>query len=124
MQAVPVGFCGTASCAFPSILGLPYRRRICVCPPGLFYDHGTLVGFISGPDSPWTYLARNALLQMNQHGVRSFFASVPYPSYFNGSLWTLQYEFLCYLSVAGLGIVAVLRRVPLIVRFFLWAVLT
>ena len=84
-------------------------------PLAFFHDHGTLVGFISGPDSPWTYLARNALLQMNQHGVRSLLASLPYPSYFNGSLWTLQYEFLCYLSVAGLGIVAVLRRVPLIV---------
>jgi peptidoglycan/LPS O-acetylase OafA/YrhL len=42
------------------------------------------------------------------------FGSVPYPGHVNGSLWTIQYEFVCYLLVMGLGAVGLLRRPRLV----------
>jgi peptidoglycan/LPS O-acetylase OafA/YrhL len=38
------------------------------------------------------------------------FASNPLPDVVNASLWTVSYEFLCYLGVAILGLTMVLRR--------------
>lgn len=35
---------------------------------------------------------------------------VPFPGEWNGSLWTLQWEFLCYLGVLGVGLLGLLRR--------------
>jgi peptidoglycan/LPS O-acetylase OafA/YrhL len=40
---------------------------------------------------------------------------VPYPFVFNSSLWTLEYEFTCYLCVAALGIAGVIRRAPALI---------
>ena len=39
---------------------------------------------------------------------------VPYPVAWNGSLWSLYYEFLCYLAIGGLLAIGVLRRHPLV----------
>jgi peptidoglycan/LPS O-acetylase OafA/YrhL len=38
------------------------------------------------------------------------FATNPLPHEMNGSLWTIRYEFVCYLMLAGLGIMGVIRR--------------
>jgi peptidoglycan/LPS O-acetylase OafA/YrhL len=37
---------------------------------------------------------------------------VPYPGGWNGSLWTLYYEFLSYLAIAGLAVIGWVRRSP------------
>jgi peptidoglycan/LPS O-acetylase OafA/YrhL len=34
----------------------------------------------------------------------------PFPQYINGSIWTIRYEFYCYLILACLGLAGVLRR--------------
>ena len=85
-----------------------------------YYEHGTLAGFTSGPYSPWSYLASNALLQMNQYNIGALLSNVPLPSIFNKSLWTLQYEFLCYLSVAALGLIGALRLKASVAILFLF----
>ena len=54
---------------------------------------------------PFSFVYANALLKMNQVGVAA-------PEVFlgNGSLWTLFFEFLCYLLLAGLSFVGVMRH--------------
>jgi len=88
------------------------------------YEHGTLHGYLHGyPDPPGDYLRRNALLTMNQYGINSLLAGNPWPNAWNGSLWTLIYEFKCYLGVMVLGIFGVLQRGRLFVlalTAFLW----
>jgi peptidoglycan/LPS O-acetylase OafA/YrhL len=89
-------------------------------PLAFYYEHGTLAGFTSGPYSPWSYLGSNALLQMNQYNIGALPAYVPLPLIFNKSLWTLQYEFLCYLSVAALGLIGALRLKAAVAILFLF----
>ena len=38
----------------------------------------------------------------------------------NGSLWSIRYEFLCYLGLAAFGMMGILRRRPLVVLFVLF----
>lgn len=50
------------------------------------------------------YIVRNAALWIFQFGIQDTLQDVPYPGVWNGSLWTLAWEFLCYLAVLGLGL--------------------
>lgn len=75
-----------------------------------WHENGTLTGFLSGADSPWSYVTNNALLGIKQIDVRGLLHHLPSPPAFNGSLWTLQWEFLCYIAVAMLGVAAVSVR--------------
>jgi len=49
----------------------------------------------------FSYVLRNLGLRVTQMGIPGTLGDVPYPDVWNGSLWTLWYEFLCYL-VLGL----------------------
>jgi peptidoglycan/LPS O-acetylase OafA/YrhL len=73
-----------------------------------------LVAFVAAPLSTelttghWTagagasYVAHNALLKIEANTVGGTIPHVPYGPAWNGSLWTLFYEFLCYLLVGVL----------------------
>ena len=79
-------------------------------------EHGNLHGFLDGANGPYSYVARNALLQVNQATIWSILAQTPAkPQLMNGSLWTLSYEFVCYLIIAIIGIAGFVRRAPLAV---------
>ncbi|MEO8111412.1 MAG: acyltransferase [Ginsengibacter sp.] len=53
-------------------------------------------------------------------GARTF-ATIPLPNMINEALWTIQYEFICYMVVPFLGVVAVVKRRWLSVIFFMIA---
>ena len=55
------------------------------------------------------YVVKNAALRINEFGIAGTPQGVPYPGVWNGSLWTLWWEFLCYLVVLALGLTRVLR---------------
>lgn len=68
---------------------------------------GTMRDFpISGPESVTGYVVTNWGLLIRQFEVRGLMGGHPV----NGSLYTLFYEFLCYLGVAALGVAGLLRR--------------
>lgn len=78
----------------------------------LNYRHatGSLDGYWSSPTSPFAYVFVNAGLKMNAYDVAGTPFNVPYPGAWNGSLWSLYYEFYCYILVGLVGIFVVARR--------------
>lgn len=92
--------------------------------------------FTWAPGGPAYYFTANWTLQIGTYGIHDVFLSTPYGeevqgSVLNGSLWTLAYEFGCYLLLALLAAAAVLAKariiVPIITAFLfvgqvVWAV--
>lgn len=76
---------------------------------------------VSAPDwqhgDLWDFVART--LRLRDRGHPLAFAENAYPHVTNGSLWSIQYEFWCYLGVAVLGLSGVLARRRLLVALFI-----
>lgn len=68
-----------------------------------------LVSGVFGTDN-LTYVGVNAALRIFQEDIAGTPLGVPYEGVWNGSLWTLWWEFLCYLAVLALGAVGLLKR--------------
>lgn len=70
---------------------------------------------LSGSGAPlWaaesvSYVIKNSLLWIFQGDIAGVTSGNPFPNSLNGSLWTLPWEFLCYLSVLALGLVGLLK---------------
>jgi peptidoglycan/LPS O-acetylase OafA/YrhL len=96
---------------FPGFWVCLIVTAVLIGPLAFVYEHGTLHGYVRGyVDSPVNYVTHNALLSMNQYGIDSLLGKNPFPHAFDGSLWTLIYEFKCYLGVLALGVFGVFRR--------------
>jgi peptidoglycan/LPS O-acetylase OafA/YrhL len=68
------------------------------------------------------YIVGNALLRVHNYAIAGTPLGVPYPHVWNGSIWTLWWEFLCYLGVLALGLVRALRwRATVVLAFVLAA---
>lgn len=67
-----------------------------------------LAQYLTSPDV-WLYVAKNALLYPVDYTLPGVFAANPFPAVVNGSLWTLRLEFSCYLALAALAAVKLLR---------------
>jgi len=61
------------------------------------------------PESMESFFKNNALLEMRQFDIAGTPADIPYPNAWNGSLWTLYWEFKCYLAVLALGVLGCLK---------------
>lgn len=79
------------------------------------------------PGGPYDYIVRNIDLTIRQYGVYDIFgATTPYGAtagpVFNGSLWTLSYEWGAYLIVFAFVIFGALKRarilVPIVTAFY------
>jgi peptidoglycan/LPS O-acetylase OafA/YrhL len=70
------------------------------------------------PGGDWTlsgavaYVVTNAALHIHTWGVPHTLARVPYPTVWNGSLWTLAYEFAAYVMVGLMLVSQRVRRSP------------
>ncbi|WP_131785502.1 acyltransferase family protein [Protofrankia symbiont of Coriaria ruscifolia] len=86
-------------------------------PLGWLHAHGSLDGFLDANHGPVQYIVRNSTLHMQFYDVSGTpagnapgTAPATGPASWNGALWSLWWEFLCYLGVAILGAIGVLRR--------------
>lgn len=79
-------------------------------PIGYLVAHGTLAGYLTTGTTPGNFLFINAGLRIGAYDIAGTPAGVPYPGAWNGSLWTLYYEFLCYLIVGVLAVFPWVRR--------------
>jgi peptidoglycan/LPS O-acetylase OafA/YrhL len=67
------------------------------------------------------YVLNNSLLSTMQQGIGGTLSANPFPNLWNGPLYTLYYEFICYLIVGGLAALRVLNaRTILIVGAGVW----
>ncbi|MGB8405481.1 MAG: acyltransferase [Mycobacterium sp.] len=69
------------------------------------------------------YLVSNSLLMVSAFGIDGTPSGIPYPGRWNDPVWTLSFEFVCYLLVAALAATALLkrRRVVLLLWLAVWA---
>lgn len=96
---------------FPAFLVCLVVMVVAFAPLSYLSQHGTLSGYLTtGPTTPANFVFSNSLLRINTYEIAGTPADVPYPGAWNGSLWSLYYEFLCYLIVGALGTLAVFRR--------------
>ncbi|WP_102192840.1 acyltransferase family protein [Microbacterium aurantiacum] len=79
-------------------------------PVAAILEHGTLAGYLTTQVTPLQYIWGNLGLAVSSYDIGATLDTVPYPNAWNGSLWTLYYEFLCYLVVWILGALAIFRR--------------
>ena len=100
------------------------------------YEYGSFARvFSASADSPRSFVTSNAaLFQLNgfsiqgilcfgQHGIEGLLGRNPYPYALNGSLWSLPFEVSCYVAIAALAAMGVIRRgrvVVLAILFALW----
>jgi peptidoglycan/LPS O-acetylase OafA/YrhL len=104
-----------------------FRRRVLRIYPGYLVAvaFGTLVvGPLASADPPayWRSLAPGrailATLNLSVPDTAPVFAANPIHAV-NGSLWSIRFEFFCYLGVAALGLAGALRRRWLVLLTFL-----
>jgi peptidoglycan/LPS O-acetylase OafA/YrhL len=73
-----------------------------------------LGALFSQPSNPLSYVTRQWWTATTQHGIAGLLTGTPrdggHGSTFNGALWSLRYELLCYVLVAVLAVTGVLRR--------------
>jgi peptidoglycan/LPS O-acetylase OafA/YrhL len=110
---------------FPGFLICLLVTAYVLSPIAWHYENGGWTGvFHVTSDTPWGYFRHNMFLQMHQWNVGNLFQHVPYretgyPPAWDGSLWTLIYEFKCYILLGIFGLVGLLRYKTFIVAF--WA---
>ncbi len=95
-----------------------------IAPIGWMSEGRPLGDFWSAPAGPIHYVVVNWFLRMHSYGIAGTPGRVPYPDAWDGSLWTLFYEFSCYLMVAFLAATTILRRraIVLVLWGCSWAV--
>ena len=77
---------------------------------GWLSTHSTLAGYWAHPVGPLYYLTSNFYLTTPTYQISGTPSSIPYPLVWDGSLWTLEWEFLCYIGVGALAATGLLIR--------------
>jgi peptidoglycan/LPS O-acetylase OafA/YrhL len=80
-----------------------------IAPVGVAIQGGSAARLLLS-SAPVKYAVKNSAVAYVQFDIGGTPRGIPFPGMWNGSLWTLQYEVLCYIAVAGLGLVGLLSR--------------
>ena len=104
---------------FPAFLVCLLVTVAFFAPIGYLAQNGNLSGYLTTETTPARFVFINLFLQMRAFDVAFTPAQVPFPGSWNGSLWTLYYEFQCYLLIGVAAMIPVVRRSvwPLLVLF-------
>ncbi len=115
---------------FPGFLVCLVVMAAFFAPVAYVIQHSSLHGFFQTPTTPANSIFANMFLRISTYDIAGTPAGVPYPGAWNGSLWTLYFEFLCYLMIAVLGSFAFFKKTPwpilaaFILSVILWANIT
>jgi peptidoglycan/LPS O-acetylase OafA/YrhL len=80
-----------------------------IAPIGVAIQGGPVLDLLGSP-GPFLYVLNNAMLNVFYVGINGTPKGVPWPGVWDGSLWTLIFELMCYAAVAALGVTGLLRR--------------
>ncbi len=117
---------------FPGLWACLLITALVIAPLVAIYERGDLDGFWNHPQGPLAYLQANWWTGIRQFGISGLLTTTPYGVYtggasvFDGSLWSLSYEFACYIMIASLAWTGVLKRAPravLLLTVAIWLVL-
>ncbi len=97
---------------FPAFLVCLVVMAAIFAPTAYLIQHSSLHGFFQTPTTPANSIFANMFLRVSTYDIAGTPAGVPYPGAWNGSLWTLYYEFLCYMLIAVLGSMAFVKKTP------------
>lgn len=95
---------------FPAFLVCLAVMVAVIAPIGYVWAHGTLAGYLTTPTTPGHFVFLNAGLHIGAYDIAGTPTGVPYPGAWNGSLWTLYFEFICYLIIGFLAVFPWVRR--------------
>ncbi|MEV7693157.1 acyltransferase [Microbacterium sp. NPDC089189] len=95
---------------FPAFLACLVVTAFVFAPVALVMSQGDLDGFLSTAPTPLQYVWGNIALYVKQYSIGATLTGIPYPDAWNGSLWTLYFEFFCYSITWVLGFLAIYRR--------------
>ncbi|GAB7182563.1 hypothetical protein ATKI12_2394 [Kitasatospora sp. Ki12] len=73
-------------------------------------EHMSMSTLFNHPTGPIGYLLSNWSLGIDQWGIADLLSKNVHPYALDGSLWSLGLEMLCYLTVAALAAIGVLKR--------------
>jgi len=114
---------------YPALWVCLLVTALVVGPLVAIHEHGSTAGYwTTGTGGPLSYLRADWWTGMRQYGIHDLFATttpwgrVTGSSVFDGALWSLAYEMLCYVAVGILAVTAVLRQARRFVLFLLAAV--
>ncbi|MET0862054.1 MAG: acyltransferase [Microbacterium sp.] len=95
---------------YPAFLVVLIVTALIFAPIAGLLERGELGGFFTTPVTPLEYIWGNIGLEVHSYSVSWTLQTVPYPGAWNGSLWTLYFEFFCYIIVWTLGFLAIFRK--------------
>ena len=101
---------------FPGLVAMLVVTTIIL---GLYLSTVTPSIFFSSTET-WHYLFGNAILYDPRYTLPGVFEGNFYPRAVNGSLWTLRFEFTCYLITLGLFLIGSFKRDLYFVLFCLF----
>lgn len=95
---------------YPAFLVVVILTALVFAPVAGIIERGELGGFFTTPVTPLEYIWGNLGLHIQSYAVSWTLQTVPYAGAWNGSLWTLYYEFICYMIVWVLGFLSLFRK--------------
>ncbi|TAM65965.1 acyltransferase [Mycobacterium sp.] len=94
-----------------------------IAPIGVAIQGGSPAKLLLSP-APIQYVLNNAVLNVYHTGIDGTPRNVPFPGVWDGVLWTLIFEFFCYIAIAVAGVAGLLKRrwpAPVVFGLFLVA---
>jgi len=95
---------------YPGFLVNLFVTVAAFAPLGFYLAHGSLNGYLTTGTQPAQYVLDNLFLKMRHWDVAATPAGVPYAGSWNGPLWTIFFEFCCYVIVGLLLCLPAARR--------------
>ncbi len=84
---------------FPAFLVSLVFVAFLLAPAAYFIEKGTLDGYFSTPPTPIDFIYSNIFLRIGYYNIGTTLSQLPHPNSWNGSLWSLYYEFWCYIII-------------------------
>jgi peptidoglycan/LPS O-acetylase OafA/YrhL len=106
----------------PGLWGCLIVTAFVIAPLSVAVQGGSAVG-LAFSRAALDYVLGNSAVLVQRPGIAGTPLGVPWPGEWDGSLWTLFWEMLCYFVIAALGVTGLLRRRWLVPALFVAALI-